>query len=217
MCDSTLKLELIGINLQVNLNLNFRSKPEFKLTLTCVAAWGSPIAAAARQPRGGDSDCQYWVVEWRTLTPAAALRPRLRVPNCRCWVAVQLELPAGQVEWSKGHCSDCQYWVISMARASWLTRRARLTQASRCAAAQTAGVWSSQELPVGKLSEDIADSSITRGSSGIQRTSYRKSQQITGSNFMEFRILIFLIFFNINFNPNFLDSFFYSFIYFITY
>ena len=38
MCDSTLKLELIGINLQVNLNLNFRSKPEFKLTLTCFAA-----------------------------------------------------------------------------------------------------------------------------------------------------------------------------------
>jgi len=35
VCDSTLKLELIGINLQVNLNLNFQSKPEFKLTLTC--------------------------------------------------------------------------------------------------------------------------------------------------------------------------------------
>ena len=79
-------------------------------------AWGSPIAAAARQPRGGDSDCQYWVVEWRTLTPAAALRPRLRVPNCRCWVAAQLELvcvPAGR-EWCKGHCSDCQNWVVSI-------------------------------------------------------------------------------------------------------
>ena len=33
ICDSALKLEFIGINLQANLNLNFRSKPEFKLTL----------------------------------------------------------------------------------------------------------------------------------------------------------------------------------------
>ena len=141
ICDSALKLEFIGINLQVNLNLNFRSKPEFKLTLTCFAAWawGSPIAAAARQPRGGDSDCQYWVVEWRTLTPAAALRPRLRVPNCRCWVAAQLELPAGQVEWSKGHCSDCQYWVVSMARASWVAQPLRCGPDCRClVAARTA-------------------------------------------------------------------------------
>ena len=40
LCDSTLKLEFIGIDLQVNLNLNFLSKPEFKfkLTLTCFAA-----------------------------------------------------------------------------------------------------------------------------------------------------------------------------------
>jgi len=92
------------------------------------------------------------------------------------------------------------------------------TQASRCAAAQTAGVWSSQELPVGKLSEDIADSSITRGSSGIQRTSSGKSQQVTGSNFMEFKFFIFILnFLSFSFNPYFLNSFFYSLIYFITY
>ena len=84
MCDSLFKLEIIGINLPVNLNLNFQTwLSEAKSSWTCFKFAGS-TAAASRRPRRRGSDCQYRVVrmalaKWVTkrascLKPAAVLR-----------------------------------------------------------------------------------------------------------------------------------------------
>ena len=84
MCDSLFKLEIIGINLPVNLNLNFPTwLSEAKSSWTCFKFAGS-TAAASRRPRRRGSDCQYRVVrmalaKWVTkrascLKPAAVLR-----------------------------------------------------------------------------------------------------------------------------------------------
>ena len=82
ICDSTLKLEMIGINLPVNLNLNFRSK--FNLNLLQVCRLDGSCCPAAAAPPGRGSDCPYRVVSmtrasWVTqrasnLKPAAVLR-----------------------------------------------------------------------------------------------------------------------------------------------
>ena len=51
MCDSTLKFEMIGINLPVNLNLNFQSKFSVNLNLLQVCRLDGSYCLAAAAPR----------------------------------------------------------------------------------------------------------------------------------------------------------------------
>ena len=61
----------------------------------------------------------------------------------------RLDGSCGLLPWRHG--ADCQHLVVSTASASWGTQRARLTQASRCAAAQTPSAESQLELPTGQV------------------------------------------------------------------
>ena len=100
--DSTLKLDMIGINFSVNLNLNFRSK--FKLTQSFLCRLDGSCGPVAAEPQlrlpvsngkygpGRLSDGKGQAAS--RLKPAAALRPLARLPP----VVARLEIPPGQVQ-----------------------------------------------------------------------------------------------------------------------
>jgi hypothetical protein len=102
ICDSTSKLETIGINLPVNLNLNL-------LRWTCfadsTAAW-----AAARRPRRRDSDYQYRVV---STARASWVMQRAKLPQASRHAAVKTRTASvGLSLYLKGKLTEVRAMLI---------------------------------------------------------------------------------------------------------
>ena len=114
--------------------------------------------------------------------------PKLELPwpnkfklNLLQFAASRCSTAAAALRLRRRRGSDCQYWMVSTILTSWVTQRARLTQANGCA--QTASVESQQQLSAVEWSKGNADSAIYRTGSGIYKTNSGKSQQITRLNF----------------------------------